>query len=88
MEIVSESTILGLIITSDLSWKRNTENIVKKANTRMLILRNLMMFLVPVKDLVIIYCQYIRSILEFNSNVWFSSITKEESDDIERECRK
>ena len=84
MEIVSESTILGLVVTSDLSWKRNTESIVKKANTRMLILRNLMMFPVPVKDLVLIYCQFIRSILEFNSNVWFSSITKDESDDIER----
>ena len=26
---------------------------------------------------------YIRSILEFNSNVWFSSITQEEEDDLE-----
>ena len=31
-----------------------------------------------------IYSLYIRSILEFNSNVWFSSITEEEKDDIER----
>ena len=31
-----------------------------------------------------IYSLYIRSILEFNSNVWFSSITEQEKDDIER----
>ena len=31
-----------------------------------------------------IYTLYIWSILEFNSNVWFSSITIEESDNIER----
>ena len=27
---------------------------------------------------------YIRSVLEYNSNVWFSAITNEEKDDIER----
>ena len=31
-----------------------------------------------------IYCQFVRSILEFNSNVWFSAITEDESEDIER----
>jgi hypothetical protein len=31
-----------------------------------------------------IYAQYIRSVLEYNSNVWFSSLTEEEKDDIER----
>ena len=84
LEMVNETTILGLIITSDLSWKKNTEHLINKANTRMLILRNLIMFPVPVKDLVLIYCQFIWSILELNSNVWFSSITKDESDDLER----
>ena len=36
------------------------------------------------EDLVLIYNQYIRSILEFNSNVWFSNLTNEEREDIER----
>ena len=31
-----------------------------------------------------LYCQFVRTILEFNSNVWFSSITEEEKVDIER----
>ena len=47
-------------------------------------LRNLIQFPIPIQDLILIYCQYIRAILEFNSNVWFSSITKDESEDLER----
>jgi hypothetical protein len=38
----------------------------------------------PLEDLAMIYCQYIRSILEYNSNVWFSAISEEEKEDIER----
>ena len=84
LEIVEESTILGLIISNDLSWRKNTDNLVRKANMRMIIIRNLLEFPVPRKDLVLIYCQYIRVILEFNSNVWFSSITEDEAKDLER----
>ena len=51
---------------------------------RMIILRNLIEFPVSRNDLVLIYCQYIRVVLEFNSNVWFSSITEDESEDLER----
>ena len=84
LEIVNETKILGLIISSDLSWHKNTENLVSKGYQRMLILRKLYEFSLPSEDLVKIYILYIRSILEFNSNVWFSSITQEEEDDLER----
>jgi hypothetical protein len=50
----------------------------------MSILRKLYEFDLPVENLVLIYNQYIRSILEFNSNVWFSSLSNEEREDIER----
>ena len=36
------------------------------------------------EDLVMIYTMYIRSVLEYNSTVWFSSITIEEREDLER----
>ena len=35
LEIVDDSKLLGTIISSDLSWNKNTEEIVKKANQRM-----------------------------------------------------
>ena len=50
----------------------------------MVILVKLIKFEIPLSDLVMIYCQFIRCILEFNSNVWYSSITEDEADDIER----
>ena len=84
LEIVEETTILGLVISNDLTRRKNTENILRKANTRMIIIRNLLEFPIPRKDLVLIYCQYIRVMLEFNSNIWFSSITEEEANDLER----
>ena len=84
MEMFNETTLLGLKITSDLSWKKNTEHCVSKANTRMQIIRSLIKFSVPIDDLVLLYCQFVRTILEFNSNVWFSAITKDEEDDLER----
>jgi hypothetical protein len=50
----------------------------------MIILRKLYEFDLPKEDLVMIYTLYIRSILEYNSNVWFSAITNEEREDLER----
>ena len=60
------------MITSDLTWRRNTDTIISRANTRMIILRKLIKFPVSKTDLVMLYGQFIRSILEFNSTVWFS----------------
>ena len=84
LETVSETKILGLILTHDLTWRRNTDNLVSKANARMIIIRKLIEFPIPSNELVNLYCIFIRSILEFNSSVWFSSITEEESNDLER----
>ena len=84
LEIVNETRILGLILSDDLSWRKNTDNLITKANARMIIVRKLVEFSIPFEDLVNLYCIFIRSILEFNSVVWFSSISEEESLDLER----
>ena len=84
LEIVNETRLLGTILTSDLSWHKNSESLALKGYQRMVILRKLYEFNVPQKDLVQIYYMYIRSILEYNSSVWFSAITQEEKNNIER----
>ena len=84
IETVDETKLLGTIITSDLKWRRNTEAIVKDANKRMRILHSAAKFTSKISDLKIIYNMFIRSKLEHSSVVWGSSITQEESDDIER----
>ena len=84
LETISDTRLLGTIISSDLKWHANTQNITARGYQRMVILRNLYDFDIPREDLVLIYTMYIRSVLEFNSNVWFSSITVEERENIER----
>ena len=84
LEEVQECRLLGLTITNQLSWQKNTDNIVKKANTRMIILHRLYGFNLPVEEMVNIYTLFIRSMLEYSCVVWHSSITEEENRSIER----
>ena len=83
LETISETRLLGTIISSDLKWHKNTQELTRKGYQRMTILRNLYEFDVPLEDMVYIYTLYIRSVLEVNSNVWFSSITEEETNNLE-----
>ena len=84
LQIIHKTRILGTILSSDLKWHKNTQHLTQKGYQRMTMLRKLYIFDVPQEDLVLMHCLYIRSILEYNSNVWFSSITEEEIEDLER----
>ena len=84
LETINETRLLGTVLSSDLKWHANSKLLTQRGYQRMSILRKLYEFDIPVEDLVLIYNQYIRSILEYNSNVWYSSITNEEREDIER----
>ena len=84
LEQVKETRLLGVIISDNLKWHSNTKDIVTRCYQRMLILRNLYTFSIPIKDLVNIYCIYIRSVAEQSSVVWSSSITSGEEYDLER----
>ena len=69
----------------NLSWNANIKYLVKKANARMQLLHKISNFGAPYEDLKMIYIAYIRSILEQSSNVWHSSLTKEDEENIERD---
>ena len=81
---VHQARLLGLLISDDLTWKANTDHLVKKAFKRMSILSNLLSFSVPLHELIHIYILYIRSVVEQACIVWHSSLTKGESLDLER----
>ena len=84
LEVVNQAKLLGVIISDDLKWDKNTEYLVKKANSRMELLRKVAEFSTSIDDKKNIYVLYIRSILEQSSVVWHSSLTKEISDDLGR----
>ena len=84
LDQVHETKLLGLVLRDDLSWKSNTEFITKKAYKRMIILKNLFHFNLPIEEMIDIYYLYIRSVVEQSAVVWHSSLTKGEQLDIER----
>ena len=84
LEEVIETRLLGVVINNKLTWNSNTEDTVKKAYKRMMILHNLFKFGLPMDEMVNIYILYIRSILETSAVVWHSSLTKKERNEIER----
>ena len=84
LEIVTQTKLLGTIISSDLKWQSNTSMLVKKAYQRMVILHKLYSFKMPVCELVNIYILYLRSILEQSCQVWHFAITEEEKNELER----
>ena len=63
---------------------KNITSIIKRANARMNILRKLKEFKPKMNDMRVIYISYIRSVLEQSCQVWHSSITEENSNDLER----
>ena len=84
LEQVKQTRLLGVVINDDLSWHSNTQELIKKANSRMMILHNLTSFCLPIQEMVEIYVLYIRSVVEYSCVVWHSSLTVEDSDALER----
>ena len=82
--VIKETKLLGVKINDSLNWDSNTTFLVKRANARMRLLHKLVDFGVPQEDLVTIYLLYVRSILEQSCQVWHSSLTLENFQDLER----
>ena len=55
LDIVDETKLLGVIITNDLRWNRNTEVLVKNANAKMRMLQVASKFIKSKNDLLHIY---------------------------------
>ena len=84
LEVVNETKLLGLIITSDLRWDRNVDYLVKDANKRMLMLHAASKFTSDKNVLKLIYYSRIRCKLDQSAVVWNSSLTQKNVSDLER----
>ena len=84
LPIINKTKLLGTIITDDLKWNANTEELVKKGNQRMLLLRKSAEFTKSVLDLKTIYLSYVRNLIEQSSVLWGSTLTEENKQDLER----
>ena len=84
MEMVKETSLLGTIITDQITWDRNTEELTKKAYKRMQLLNAAASFTSKKKDLKDIYLSFIRSIVEQSAVVWHSGLSSRNKKDLER----
>ena len=83
MDRIDEVKLLGVWVTTYLDWDKNTRELCKKAFARMTMLTKLKYVGTSQEDLLDIYILYVRSILEYCSVVWHSTLTVQQSDDIE-----
>ena len=84
LDMVSETKLLGTVITDKLTWDRNSEELIKKGYKRMQLLNAAASFTNARNDLKDIYLTFIRSILEQSAVVWHSSLTQKNRKDLER----
>ena len=84
LKVVSDMKLLGVMITSDLKWEKNTQYICQRAMERMWILRRLKKYNLDIEHICDTYIKEIRSLLELAVPVWHSGLTLKQSRDIER----
>ena len=84
IELVEETRLLGLVLTSDLSWSANTDSLVTRCNNKLWFLRRLKKLGASTEDLLDLFDKHIGSILEYAAPVWHSSLTGEDRLRLER----
>ena len=76
--------MLGVTFENNLSFKKNTQYLIKKAYKRMIILEKLYEFNLPVEEMVNIYILFIRAVVEQSCVVWHSSLCEDDHTALER----
>ena len=84
LDRIPVSKILGVWISEDLSWDRNTKEMCRRAYSRMSMLTKLKYVGVSTEDLIDIFILFIRSITEYCAVAFHSSLTVAQATDIER----
>ena len=84
LEVVKSTKLLGVVIDDNLKWDENTDYLIKSAYKRMELLRRVSKFTASIDEKRNIYILYVRSVLEQSCTVWHSSLTEENSNNLER----
>ena len=83
VERVSCAELLGVRILSNLSWEDHIANLVSQASRRLHLLRELKRAGLSAKDLLTCYYSFVRSTMEYACQVWYTSLTSEQSHAVE-----
>ena len=83
IERVSQAKVLGVTISSDLSWNAHVDEIISKARKRVYMIYQLKRAGINQNDLIRIYGSVIRPVVEYACPVWHTNLPKYLSDNIE-----
>ena len=84
LDRLSVTKLLGVWISEDMSWSRNSQEICKKAYSRLSMITKLKYVGVSKDDLIDIYILFIRSVTEYCAVVFHSRLTQHDSMKLER----
>ena len=84
LERLNVAKVLGVWISEDGSWAKNTKEILKKGYSRIGFLSKMKYAGVNIDDLLELYQLFIRSCTEYCSVAFHSSLTESESKSLER----
>ena len=84
LEVIESTRLLGIILSSDLKWERNTQFICAKAMSRLWLLRRMKRRNLDPLLICDYYTKEIRPVLELAAPAWHSNLTKSQSTSIER----
>ena len=84
LEVVQHAKLLGVTISSDLSWNQHISDVVKKASKRLYFLVQLKRARVSPNDLVLFYVSCIRSVLIYAAPVFYFALPQYLQRELER----
>ena len=79
IEYVSDIWLVGMVVSQDLKWFKNTAYICQKARQKLWILRRMLKLDLDIYQMFDVYTKEIRSILEMAVPVWHSGLTNQQS---------
>ena len=88
LDVIYQTKLLGLIITSNLSWGEHVDYITKKAAKNFWMLIRFKKLGAPPEKLLSVYLLKIRTLLEFASPCFHSSLTFDQINQFEVTQRK
>ena len=84
LEVVRNAKLLGVIITSDISWNEHINETVEKESKRLYFLVQLKRAKLPCRDVVLFYATCRRSILVYAAPVFFYAMPRYLQCELER----
>ena len=73
---MSQAKVLGVTISSELSWNAHVDEIISKARKRGYMIYQLKRAGINQNDLIRIYVSVIRSVVEYACPVWHTNLPK------------